>query len=229
MGALPRQGFVIAAVLVAGLAASAGYYAAGAGNEPVAAGLWFDEVSFHASRLGGELTPADKQVIERLALDEVQRAFAGLRLSASAVRGGRYHVRVVQQVLDRRLHREWNVAGQSRAMAGVGGYGEVNFSFLAGSALAYADDTATRDELVSAIGRGVGRAAVHEFTHQLLPRAPIHRGSDRNSYEYYSAGRPEQYFGEMRWGLARPLLEARLGVTEPAAEPAAAALTNGSH
>ena len=211
MPALPRQGLVIAIVLTAGMAATAGYYAAGADAGPVSIRLWFDEVPFSAPRLGGGLDDHDRRVIERVALDEIRAAFAGLRLDVGLGRGGRYHVRVVPEVLDRRLHREWSVAGQSRAMAGVGGYGEVNFSFLASSALVYADDTATRDELVAAIGRGVGRAAVHEFTHQLLPRAPIHRSRDRDSYEYYSAGRPQQYFGTMRWSMARPLLEARLG------------------
>ena len=54
-------------------------------------------------------------------------------------------------------------------------------------------------------------SAVHELTHQLLPQAPIHDRRDIRSYEYDSAARREQYFGEMRWDLARPLLMARLG------------------
>ena len=64
--------------------------------------------------------------------------------------------------------------------------------------------------LIEAIGRGVGRAAVHEFTHQLLPRAAIHSANIR-SYEYTSAARPEQYFGDMQWDLALLLLQQRLG------------------
>ena len=204
-------GSVIAIVLTAGMAATAGYYAAGSGDRAGQRPAVVRRGAVRLAPLGGALDADDRRVIERVALDEIRTAFAGLRLDVGLGRGGRYHVRVVPQVLDRRLHREWSVAGQSRAMAGVGGYGEVNFSFLAGSALVYADDGATRDELVTAIGRGVGRAAVHEFTHQLLPRAPIHRSRDRDSYEYYSAGRPQQYFGAMRWSMARPLLEARLG------------------
>ena len=61
-----------------------------------------------------------------------------------------------------------------------------------------------------AIGRGVGRAAVHEFTHQLLPRVSIHSANIR-SYEYAFAARPEQYFGELQWDLALPLLRQRIG------------------
>ena len=65
--------------------------------------------------------------------------------------------------------------------------------------------------LIAAIGRGLGRGAVHELTHQLLPKAPIHATRDPRSYEYRSAARPEQFFGDLRWDLARPLLQARFG------------------
>ena len=40
--------------------------------------------------------------------------------------------------------------------------------------------------------------------------APIHDSQDVRSYEFDSAARREQYFGEMHWDLARPLLVARL-------------------
>ena len=65
-------------------------------------------------------------------------------------------------------------------------------------------------QLVAAIGRGIGRTAVHEFTHQLLPRAPIHDSRDEESYEFASAARRAQYFGPMHWDLARPLLLERM-------------------
>jgi len=77
--------------------------------------------------------------------------------------------------------------------------------------MSYAPDDADRAALVAAIGRGVGRTAVHEFTHQLLPRAPIHDSRDEQSYEFRSAARSAQYFGPMRWDLARPMLQRRLG------------------
>ena len=96
-------------------------------------------------------------------------------------------------------------------MPGLGGQSEVSFLFLASGAVAQASDEATRAELLEAIGRGIGRTAVHELTHQLLPQAPIHDSTDIRSYEYDSAARHEQYFGEMHWALARPLLEQRLG------------------
>jgi hypothetical protein len=45
----------------------------------------------------------------------------------------------------------------------------------------------------------------------LLPRAALHSSRNRASYEFYAASRPEQYFGELRWDLAGPLLQQRLG------------------
>ena len=77
--------------------------------------------------------------------------------------------------------------------------------------MAWAPDDADRAELVAAIGRGIGRTAVHEFTHQLLPTAPIHASRDDQSYEYQSAARRAQYYGPMRWDLAWPLLQQKIG------------------
>lgn len=102
------------------------------------------------------------------------------------------------------------VARQSLPIAGLeGGQAAVSLSYLASSALAYAPTEATRAETIEGIGRGVGRAAVHEFTHQLLPRVSIHSASIR-SYEYAFASRPEQYFGDMHWDLALPLFWQRI-------------------
>ena len=85
------------------------------------------------------------------------------------------------------------VAGQSRGIQGFGGSGAVSFDFLANGAMSYAPDDADRAALVAAIGRGVGRTAVHELTHQLLPTAPIHDSRDAQSYEFQSAARRAQY------------------------------------
>ena len=128
----------------------------------------------------------------------------------TARRDATYRVRVVQAVHDPRMRGRWGVAGASHAVPGLGGRGEVSFDFLAGGATAMAPEQATRAAIVAAIGRGIGRTAVHEFTHQLLPQAPIHDSRDVRSYEFDSAARREQYFGEMHWDLARPLLVARL-------------------
>lgn len=173
------------------------------------AGFWFEKVAYESSRLG-PLTPADLTAIEDIARAELTEAFSGMRFVLSRRRDASYKVRVVQRLLDQRFRRHVEVAGESLAIAGLGGHGAVSLSYLASSALAFAPTNATRAEMIEAIGRGVGRAAVHEFAHQLLPRVAIHSGNVR-SYEYASAARPEQYFGDLQWDLALPLLQQRIG------------------
>jgi hypothetical protein len=63
--------------------------------------------------------------------------------------------------------------------------------------------------VLAALGRGIGRVAIHEFLHQLLPKGATH-GNDRNSYEGNSPALIEGYFGELHWDIARPWLDARL-------------------
>jgi len=206
---LSRQGVVIAGALIAG---GVLYLAFAARAEPRAAeaGFWFEPVEYESARLGSPVTVADIATIERVARLELARAFAGLPLTLSDRRDARYRVSVVQDLRDLRSRRIIRVAGESRAVSGFGGQGAVSFMFLASSAIVYAPDDADRAVILEAIGRGIGRAAVHEFTHQLLPTAPIHESSDIGSYEYESAARREQYFGELHWDLAWPLLARRL-------------------
>ncbi|MFN7979320.1 MAG: hypothetical protein U0P30_14380 [Vicinamibacterales bacterium] len=182
-----------------------------AGSRVVQAGLYFERVSFSSPVLGGALAAADLGTIEQIARDEMAHAFAGRRIAFDLARRGRYRVAVVQAVRDPRFRAEMLVAGESRAITGVGGQGAVNFPLLAASALSCLPAGASRAEMLSAIGRGVGRAAVHEFAHQLLPAARLHDARDPASYEYASAGRCQQYVGEMHWDLAGPLLQRRLG------------------
>jgi hypothetical protein len=95
---------------------------------------------------------------------------------------------------------------------GLGGQGAVNFQLIAHSAIMFALPETDREAMIEGIGKGVGRAAVHEFAHQFLGSAPIHDSKDTRSYEYGSAARVEQYYGEMHWDIARPLLEKRIGL-----------------
>jgi hypothetical protein len=195
-----------AALLVAGLAA------AGCGpRPPIEAGFWFEPVTFESKVLGGALTPADLAVIEAVARAELGHAFDGLPIMISDRRDALFRIRVIQEVRDRRLRGNWGVAGESFSMPGLGGHGSVSFLFLASGAVGLAPAGTPRDEILAAIGRGLGRTAAHELAHLLLPRAPIHDSTDAGSYEFDSAARREQYFGEMRWAIARPWLEERLG------------------
>ena len=77
--------------------------------------------------------------------------------------------------------------------------------------MVYAPPDAARAEVIAALGRGIGRSAVHEFAHQLLPSAPIHDTRGPGAYESGSVARTEQYFGDMHWDVAEPLLLKRLG------------------
>lgn len=207
----PRFAAVILAVVLAMPAAWLIWrHAEAARDRVIEAGFWFEDVSFQSTRLGGSLTGAEIARVHDTALAELTTAFRGLRIRFTPNRRARYHVRVVQAILDQRMAWTVNVAGQSRGMSGFGGGGVVNFTLLANGAVVYAPDDLDRSGIIEAIGRGVGRSAVHEFAHQLLPRAPIHASRDRSSYECYAAARPEQYFGELRWSLARPMLERRL-------------------
>ena len=174
-------------------------------------GVWFEPVTFDSNRLGTPLTPGELATIESVARQEIRDAFKGLPVTISDRRQARYTLSVVQQVLDLRFRRAVGVEGQSRGITGFGGSGSVSFDFLANGAMAWAPEGAPRGELVAAIGRGIGRTAVHEFTHQMLPTAPIHDSRDEESYEFASAARRAQFVGPMRWNLAWPLLARQLG------------------
>ena len=202
---------VLLGLAVASVAGIYGVLAGRAQERAASAGFWFEEVSFESPRLGGPLDGEDMATIAHIARAELATAFTGLRVTVSERHDTRYSVRVVQQLLDRRFRREVAVAGESRAVPGFGGTGAVSFFLLASGAVASASDAADRAAIVAAIGRGVGRAAVHEFVHQLLPKAPIHDSRDIRSYEYASASRREQYFGEMRWEVAGSLLRKTFG------------------
>ena len=180
---------------------------------PVEAGFWLERLTYDLIGLGGPLTPRELALVETAALDEIRRAFAGVAVRVSPRRDARYIVTVVPHVYDLRVRRTSEVFGNARAMRGFGGRGAVNFYAVASAAAAYAPQDATRQDVIGAIGRGVGRVAIHEFTHLFLPRAPIDASDDPLSYEYGHAARREQYYGELRWGFAKPMLLREFGTT----------------
>ena len=175
------------------------------------AGFWLDTLTYDLIGLGGPLTARELAGVEAAALDEIRRAFIGVAVRFSPRRDTRYAVAVVQHVYDLRVRRTSEVFGNARAMRGFGGRGSVNFYAVASAAAAYAPANATREDVIGAIGRGVGRVAIHEFTHLFLPRAPIDASDDPLSYEYGHAGRREQYYGELRWGFAKAMLLREFG------------------
>ena len=175
------------------------------------AGFWFEDVSYalpHFESAGyGRITDSEAQVIQDTARAEIHKAFAGMPIRFSEDHNAFYRVRVVQEFGPGIR----GAAGATRVIGPIGGNGSVNFLMLASQAVSYAPPGADRSAVIHGIGRGVGRAAVHEFLHQLLPRLNIHDSKDDRSYEFASSARPAQYYGEMRWDIARPALLEKFG------------------
>lgn len=180
-----------------------------------ALGFWFGDGPFQlspetAARLGGTLTNSEFASIERLSRAEVERAFAGLSVAVTGDRDAFWRISVMpalpaarNQVLPR--------AGESRALGMLGGSGAVGFDFVSFNAVQFAPAGASRRTVLDAIGRGIGRVAVHEFMHQILGVASAHNDSDPESYESGRADRASQYYGELHWTTALPLLRRKFG------------------
>jgi hypothetical protein len=178
----------------------------------VTVGFWFDDrVSFdlpHLARVGGPLADHERETIRAVARAEVVAAFEGLRVAVSDRRKAFYRVSVVQLLT---IRGRAPLSGQSNVFGPLGGVGSVSFETLASQAISHAPDRGDRAAIVTAMGRGIGRAAVHEFAHQMLPHVAIHAAADPGSYEYWSSDRPAQFYGPMRWDIARPFLQQRFG------------------
>ena len=207
-----RRCSFIASLVVAASCATA-CHVSPSGSRLIAAAFWFDgvtpaSVSVVSERLGAPLTSADLLAIESAARRELQIAFEHTRLHFTDSPRPAFRVRVVPQPEHR---RSFPAAGESRAFGGIRGNGTVNFNIVALSALAYADRSSGREALVHAIGRGVGRTAVHEFAHQILGPAGMDGNADRLSYEHGDL-RAEHFNAPLHWGPAAAQLQQRIGL-----------------
>ena len=200
------------AMIVAMLAMAA----AGCERRDVSLGFWFEDVSFESPVLGGSLKGDDLRIIESVAREELAIAFRDLDLTLTNSKAARYRVRVVQDLFGNPLVRKSSVAGESRKLPLIGAFGAVNFTYFASGAMVFSPEGASREGLVIAIGRGLGRGAAHEFAHQLIS-GDLHATRDRGSYEYYAASRVEQYHGPMHWAIAGPALREQYGRPPPGA------------
>jgi len=184
-----------------------------AAGRPLTAGFWFDGEEFGSAMLtddtGGALTGHELARIEAIAWDEVRGAFAGQRLVFTQDADAFFRVRV-QPAPPPRDRARMRLTGESRPLGPFGGQGVVYFQSVAGLAVTHAPAHAGRTELVAGIGRGLGRAAVHEFAHQLLPGVALHDTTDADSYEFQSANRTSQFYGTLHWAFAEPLVADRL-------------------
>lgn len=163
-----------------------------------------------AARFGGQLTEEELVSIRRLAQQEVERAFAGLSVAVTNNPDAFWRVRVMRS-LPTAKNQALPRAGESRALGMLGGSGAVGFEFVAFNAIHFAPAGASRQTVVEGIGRGIGRVAVHEFMHQILGVASAHNDADPDCYENGRSERPSQYYGELHWTTALPLLRQKFG------------------
>ena len=177
---------------------------------PVELGFWIEPVSYSSPRLGEPISKAELATIELIARHEIRKAFVPFGALVTGNRKARFVVRVVTSIKDEQLKRTGDVAGASRGIAGLGGSGRVSFNYLANGAMVFSPETASRAEVIAAVGRGLGRVAIHEFLHEILPKLPIHDSRDARTYEGNSPALVEGYFGELHWGIAERELEKRL-------------------
>ena len=202
----------LAAVLLLGILAWR------ASHNIVEVGLWFDLAPqnlppYVVDVIAGQPTPTELAAIERLARVEVERAFEGLRLSFTDRRDAFWKIEVLNDLV---VNTESPYAGrpsgiaESFAAGPLGGRATVSFSRAAQLAASLAPHAASRPVVLDGIARGIARAAVHELAH-LVTGLNIHDRADPDSYEYPFADRQAQFYGELHWGSAWPLLVAQLG------------------
>ena len=206
---------IAGAIAVAATASLFGALEWKAGTTPTRAGFWYEEHAFAlpddvAARLGGPLVAAEIDTIRRTSRFEIERAFSGLRIAITGAGTGFWRVQVLPAVTVGR-RRLFPVAGASVGFGLLGGRASLGFNTLVLNAVHYAPDATPRHDIIAAIGRGVGRAAAHEFAHQITGGLGLDNRTDKNSYEYFSADRASQYYGTLHWTTAGPLLRERLG------------------
>ena len=146
-----------------------------------------------------------------MARAEIADAFKDYDVTVTGNHHARFKVAVLASLKDQRmLRRQSTYAGESRAVAGFGGSGAVNFEYVANGAMVFSPEHAARSTVIEAIGRGIGRVAIHEFLHQLLPKHAIDGSPDPRSYEGNTAAIAEGYYGDLHWDVAGPWLKERL-------------------
>jgi hypothetical protein len=193
-----------------------------ASSATIAAGFWWDDGPFamsadDAAKIGGPLSTLELARVEQISRAEVERAYRGLRIEVNADRGAFWRVAVIGAPLTTTRNRTtypFSFAGESRVFGPLGGSGSVAFAILAHNAIEYAPASASRQQIVDGIGRGIGRAAVHELAHQALGLdlvSFLDNRTDPDSYEYGNADRPSQYYGELRWSVAWPVFRQKFG------------------
>jgi len=211
---VPKQGRAARSTLIVIATLIAGACSHTRDGSP-AAGFWFEAnacaIPEDATATFPSLNADEVASIQQRARGELEHAFSGVRIHVSEDRTAFWRVQVMAS-LPARAHSALPKAGESVALGILGGTGAVGFDLVALNAIRYAPEGASRQTIVDGIGRGVGRVAIHEFAHQILGTTDIHNADDQDSYEYPTPDRPSQYYGDLHWTHAWPLLQKRLGV-----------------
>lgn len=187
-----------------------------ASSAGVHAGFWYEAFPFTFSpavtaALGGPLAASEIETIKQLSRDELAQAFSGIKVIVSDSREARWTVRV-QLALERRKGQRLPNAGETFAMGPFGARSLVDFTEILMAAIAHAPAGTTRKQLITGIGRGVGRVAVHELAHGILGAGAMDNRTDDRSYEYFSHNRASQFYGDLHWSRAWPILIERVGI-----------------
>lgn len=164
---------------------------------------------------GEVLSPDERESIQRTARAELASAFAPFRVAITDNAGAFWRIAVVRS-LPTRGSQALPRSGESIALGPLGGGGTVACDVVVRKAMQFAPAATTRAQLVTAIGRGVGRTAAHELVHQVLGASGTHNDADLDSYEHGSSDRASQFYGTLHWTTALPLLRDKLGARLPA-------------
>jgi hypothetical protein len=181
------------------------------------AGFWYDDFPFTFSEsvtaaLGGPLSGAEIDTIKRISRDELTRAFSGLEIIVTDSRQAFWTIRV-EQSLVRRPGQKLPNAGETFAMGLMGGRSVVDFTEVVMAAIAHTPPGSPRQARIDGIARGIGRVAAHELAHAILGAGgSMDNRTDERSYEYFTHNRPSQFYGELHWAGAWPLLVERVGL-----------------
>lgn len=178
-------------------------------------GFWYEEFPFTFSPavtavLGGPLTASEIDAIKQISRDELTHAFSGLKVRFRDGKEARWTI-TVQLAIQRRKGQRLPNAGETFAMGPFGARSVIDFTEVLMAAIAHAPAGIARQQLVEGIGRGAGRVAVHELAHGILGAGAMDNQTDDHSYEYFTHNRPSQYYGELHWARAWPVLVERVG------------------
>lgn len=185
-----------------------------ASRTTAAAGFWYEAGPFMlpdtaAAEIGGPLSDAELESIKKISRLELARALAGLPITLTEDRNAFWNI-AVRPSLERSRSQPLPYSGEAYGLGPLGGGGSVSFVTLALNAIKHALPVASRPSIIEGMGRGIGSAAAHELAHVILGVSVDNR-TDEDSYEYFSADRASQYYGELHWTAAWPLLRQKLG------------------